>query len=136
MHSTSAWVITDGINAGVMKYVGEVLEEVRTNRDENNGVCIGIIPWNIITDKDKLKAAGDTVKYNISSSFNKGGSCLNNNHTHFLLVDQDPKNHCNAEIDFRAVLQSTIRNTEVHGMKLRLEGASKAFFLCPYNKTN
>ena len=115
MRSTSAWVITDGVNAGVMRYVGEVLEEGQANQDENNGVCIGITPWEIVTDRNRLKVAGRTVEYDMSSSFKTEGTCLDNNHTHFLLVDQDPKNHCNAEVNFRAVLQRAIRNTKFDG---------------------
>ena len=51
MRSTSTWVITDGINAGVMKYVAEVFEEIRANQDKNSGVCIGVTPWNVVTDR-------------------------------------------------------------------------------------
>ena len=102
-----------------MKYVGEVLEEGQANQDENNGVCIGITPWEIVTDRDRLKVAGCTVEYDMSSSFKTEGTCLDNNHTHFLLVDQDPKNHCNAEIDFRAVFQRAIRNTKFDGTMIR-----------------
>ena len=118
MRSTSTWVITDGINDGVIKYVGEVLEESRANQDENSGACIGITPWGIVRDHSKLEATGGTVKYDMSSSFNRKGACLDNNHTHFLLVDPDPKNLCNAEIDFRAALESAICNTKIHGKKV------------------
>ena len=120
MRSTSAWVITDGVNAGVMRYVGEILEEGQANQDENNGVCIGITPWEIVTDRSRLKVAGRTVEYDMSSSFKKESTCLDNNHTHFLLVDQDPKNHCNAEVNFRAVLQRAIRNTKFDGTMIRV----------------
>ena len=138
MRSTSAWVITDGVNAGVMKYVGEVLKEGQANEDENHGVCIGITPWEIVTDRNRLIGFGctveydmssseqnrligfgRTVEYDMSSSVNKEGTFLDNNHTHFLLVDQDPKNHCNAEIDFRAVFQRAIRNTKFDGTMIR-----------------
>ena len=102
-----------------MRYVGEVLEEGQANQDENNGVCIGITPWEIVTDRNRLKVAGHTVEYDMSSSFKTEGTCLDNNHTHFLLVDQDPKNHCNAEIDFRAVFQRAIRNTKFDGTMIR-----------------
>lgn len=121
MRSTSAWVITDGVNAGVMRYVGEILEEGQANQDENNGVCIGITPWEIVTDRNRLKVAGRTVEYDMSSSFKTEGTCLDNNHTHFLLVDQEPKNHCDAEIiNFRAVLQRAIRNTKFDGTMIRV----------------
>ena len=119
MHSTSAWVITDGVNAGVMKYVGEVLKQGQANEDENHGVCIGITPWEIVTDRNRLIGFGRTVEYDMSSSFKTEGTFLDNNHTHFLLVDQDPKNHCNAEIDFRAVFQRAIRNTKFDGTMIR-----------------
>ena len=119
MRSTSAWVITDGVNAGVMKYVGEVLKQGQANEDENHGVCIGITPWEIVTDRNRLIGFGRTVEYDMSSSFKPEGTFLDNNHTHFLLVDQDPKNHCNAEIDFRAVFQRAIRNTKFDGTMIR-----------------
>ena len=115
VRSTSTWVITDGINAGVMKYVAEVFEEIRANQDKNSGVCIGVTPWNVVTDRKKLEKTGETVAYDISSSFKKEEAYLDNNHTHFLLVDQDPDNRRDAEIDFRADLERAISNTKIHG---------------------
>ena len=93
-----------------MKYVGEALQELKADIDENNSVCIGITPWDIVTDRSKLQGAGRTVEYDMSSSFNTEGSYLDNNHTHFLLVDK-----YGANIDFRAVLELAIRNTKYDG---------------------
>ena len=41
-----------------MKYVGEALQELKADVDENNAVCIGITPWDIVTDRGKLQGAG------------------------------------------------------------------------------
>lgn len=67
-----------------------------------------------------LRVAGRTVQYDTSNNFETEGTCLDNNHTHFLLVDQDPQNHCDAEIEFRARLQRAIRNAKFDGTMIKI----------------
>ena len=116
------------MNNGVMKCVGEALQEVHTERYENNCVCIGIIPWDTVTDRDKLRTFG-TVEYDISSSFNTEGACLDNNHTHFLLVDQYPTNEAGF-CGFRTILEKAIRITKCDGNRslLNISIKQKYFF--------
>ena len=117
------------MNNGVMKCVGEALQEVHTERYENNCVCIGITPWDTVTDRDKLRTFG-TVEYDISSSFNTEGACLDNNHTHFLLVDQYPTNEDDAGFRrFRTNLEKAIRITKCDGNRSLLNISIKQKYI-------
>ena len=108
-------MITGGTNTGVMKYVGEALQGITTNINDHQyhkTVCIGIASWGIVTDRNKLACTGETVNYHISSSFITEGACLDNNHTHFLLVDNGSINKYGCEIEFRGILEKAIKDTK------------------------
>ena len=94
-----------------MEYVGEVLQEVKVDKDETYGVCIGITPWDIVTDRAMLQGLGGIVKYDMSRRFNTEGAYLDNNHTHFLLVDRYGE-----DIDLGAALERAITNTKYDGI--------------------
>ncbi|CAF4941330.1 unnamed protein product, partial [Rotaria sp. Silwood1] len=54
--TTNAWIITAGINAGVVKEVGEALSKYRY-KNQKDGIdipCIGIASWDYIAGKDQL----------------------------------------------------------------------------------
>ena len=96
-----AWVISGGTHAGVMKHVGDALQE-------SNAACIGIARWGIITDKDKLTPesieCGGTFTYNVGSWLRTEGAYLDSNHTHFLLVDSE----IGGEIKLRTALEKHV----------------------------
>ena len=111
-------MITGGLNIGVMKYVGEALHGITTNINDfeyHKTVCIGIAPWGIVADRKKLTCSRGTVNYNMTSSFNTELACLDNNHTHFLLVDNGSINKYGCEITFRNVVEKTIRDAKDNG---------------------
>ena len=117
--TTGAWVITGGTNTGVMKHVGEALQVVSkgqysTQWDSQKRVyCIGIATWGIVEHRNMLVNQSSAVKYHITNGSASKGACLDNNHTHFFLVDNGTVNRYGAEIDFRAQLEKQIMNMEV-----------------------
>ncbi|KXJ17084.1 Transient receptor potential cation channel trpm [Exaiptasia diaphana] len=52
--------------------------------------------------------AKDTVTYHMTSSMASSGACLDNNHTHFILVDNGSQGQYGVEIPFRASLENAI----------------------------
>ena len=117
--TTGAWVITGGTNTGVMKHVGEALQvvskgQIGSNMESQKRVyCIGIATWGIVEHRHLLVNSKSTVKYFMTNSSKSAGACLDNNHTHFFLVDNGTVNRYGAEIDFRASLENQIIKMEV-----------------------
>ncbi|XP_065060312.1 transient receptor potential cation channel subfamily M member 6-like isoform X1 [Rhopilema esculentum] len=117
--TSGAWVITGGTNTGVMKHVGEALQiasntQYGTQGDSNRRVyCIGIATWGIVENRNLLTNTRGTVKYYMKNSIEAAGACLDNNHTHFFLVDNGTVNQYGKEIQFRARLEKQIMKMEV-----------------------
>ena len=55
----------------------------------------------------------DVVTYHMTSSLEIQGSCMDNNHSHFLLVDDGTEGKYGGEIAFRARLQNCLSNKEI-----------------------
>ena len=107
--ATKTWVLTGGINKGLTKYIGEALRETAT------GVCMGITPWISITNR--LNLIGDRrIKYDIPKTFNMKDKYLDNNHTHFFLVDNNYAENHNTIIDFSTSLVTMLRKLQYEGM--------------------
>ncbi len=102
--TTGAWIVTSGINAGVVRHVAAAIESAgSTMRARSRIVCIGIAPWGMLKKREDLvgkvrehqmmgcmlSALQDlTVPYHPSSFSPKGRfAVLNNRHSYFLLVD-------------------------------------------------
>ena len=55
----------------------------------------------------------DVVPYQMTSSMMSQGACLDNNHTHFILVDDGRINRYGGEISFRASLENCISRKQM-----------------------
>ena len=55
------------------------------------------------------------VSYHMTSSLLSGGACLDNNHSHFILVDDGTEGKYGGEIAFRASLQNCITTKKLSG---------------------
>ena len=58
------------------------------------------------------------VTYHMTSSFLSGGACLDNNHSHFILVDDGREGKYGGEIPFRASLQNCITTKKISRSEL------------------
>ncbi|CAH3032487.1 unnamed protein product, partial [Porites lobata] len=117
--TTGAWIITGGTNTGVMRHVGEavkghtVMSRGAMLTDKTSQVhLIGIAPWGIVEHRSEL-IGEDVVTYHMTSSLEIQGSCMDNNHSHFLLVDDGTEGKYGGEIAFRARLQNCLSNKEI-----------------------
>ncbi|KAL9966190.1 hypothetical protein ACROYT_G024228 [Oculina patagonica] len=123
--STSAWIITGGTNAGVMKHVGEaVKEQAITFGSEDKVNVIGIATWGIVDRKDSLIAPKDKnglypAWYRMEQLPGSGGALLDSNHSHFLLVDNGTEGKYGVEIDLRSRFEEAV-------MKVKTDSRSTA----------
>ena len=60
----------------------------------------------------------DLVHYPMTSSMVSQGACLDNNHSHFILVDDGTVEKYGGEITFRACLEHCISNKKISRSKL------------------
>uniref|UniRef100_A0A8C5MRQ4 Transient receptor potential cation channel subfamily M member 2 n=1 Tax=Leptobrachium leishanense TaxID=445787 RepID=A0A8C5MRQ4_9ANUR len=104
--STGAWIITGGCHAGVMKHVGEAVRDF----SDSEIVLIGIATWGIVHNRRALlsKAGGAPALYPIDEGSQGELCCLDNNHTHFILVDDGTHGRYGVEIPLRARLEKYI----------------------------
>lgn len=123
--STSAWIITGGTNAGVMKHVGEAVKEQEiTFGSEDKVNVIGVASWGIVDRKDSLIATKDKnglypAMYRMENVPGSSGALLDSNHSHFLLVDNGTEGKYGVEIDLRSRFEEAV-------MKVKTDSRSAA----------
>uniref|UniRef100_A0A8C8SPV2 Transient receptor potential cation channel subfamily M member 8 n=1 Tax=Pelusios castaneus TaxID=367368 RepID=A0A8C8SPV2_9SAUR len=110
----SAWIFTGGTHYGLMKYIGEVVRDNTISRSsEENVVAIGIAAWGMISNRGSLIRSSDTEGYSsahyIMDDIKRDPLyCLDNNHTHLLLVDDGTHGHPTVEAKLRTQLEKYI----------------------------
>jgi len=127
--TTGAWIITGGTNTGVMRHVGEavrghtVMSRGAQFKDNAQQVhLIGIATWGIVDHRKILVGNQEVVPYHVTSSTLSQGACLDNNHTHFILVDDGTINKYGGEISFRASLENCISRKKMEKSCERTHG--------------
>uniref|UniRef100_A0A673C9F8 Transient receptor potential cation channel, subfamily M, member 2 n=1 Tax=Sphaeramia orbicularis TaxID=375764 RepID=A0A673C9F8_9TELE len=110
--TTGAWIITGGTNTGVMKHVGQAVRDYALSSSSIQGqiVAIGVATWGIIHNREDLvNSEGCFPAHYVMDIKGQGRlSCLDNNHTHFLLVDDGTHGHYGVEIELRSCLEKCI----------------------------
>ncbi|OAF71847.1 hypothetical protein A3Q56_00397 [Intoshia linei] len=111
--TTGSWIITGGLNTGVMKFVGSAVKEYTLiHGNKNKIVNIGIAPWGTVRNKELLINANGSypIKYTGDGKAKKGDSPLDPNHSHFILVDNGTELKFRGEINLRNRLEAGISN--------------------------
>ncbi|CAF2711036.1 unnamed protein product [Rotaria sp. Silwood2] len=105
--TTGAWIITGGMNTGIMKLVGEI---VQINPDRSRPIpLIGIATWGCVSGREDLEVNGVSVPYTKTRSNNtRGEAPLEPNHTQFIFIDDESVKKYGREIAFRAKLEQAI----------------------------
>ncbi|XP_070771465.1 transient receptor potential cation channel subfamily M member 2 [Enoplosus armatus] len=109
--TTGAWIITGGTHTGVMKHVGKAVRDYAlSNSMHGQIVAIGVATWGIIHNRDTLvHSEGCFPAHYLMDAKGQGRlSCLDNNHTHFLLVDDGTQGRYGVEIELRSRLEKCI----------------------------
>ncbi|TRY81917.1 hypothetical protein DNTS_013382 [Danionella cerebrum] len=111
--STGAWILTDGINAGVSKYVGDAVKAYGSHDHRKRNV-VGITPWGIIENNSDLVGRDGLRHYQALGNPLSKRACLNGMHSHFLLVDDGTLGKTGCQIDLRKGLERHIRYLKIH----------------------
>uniref|UniRef100_A0A8C6Y9G6 Transient receptor potential cation channel subfamily M member 8 n=1 Tax=Naja naja TaxID=35670 RepID=A0A8C6Y9G6_NAJNA len=111
--SKGAWIFTSGTHYGLMKYIGEVVRDNTISRSlEENVVAIGIAAWGMVSNREALIRSCDTETYSahyIMDDLKKDLLyCLDNNHTHLILVDNGTHGYQGTETKLRTQLEKYI----------------------------
>ncbi|XP_018644719.1 transient receptor potential cation channel,subfamily m, member, putative [Schistosoma mansoni] len=96
--TTRAWIVTSGLNLGIIRVVGDALQEQSYSTDKRmlsqQLRCIGIAPWGYVLNRNTLVATNyedhfHPIPYTVSTVIETGQPVsLNQNHTHYIFVDE------------------------------------------------
>ncbi|KAH0621730.1 hypothetical protein JD844_023341 [Phrynosoma platyrhinos] len=112
--SKGAWIFTGGTHYGLMKYIGEVVRDNTISRSsEESVVAIGIAAWGMVSNRESLIRNCDAETYYsahyILDDFKRDPLyCLDNNHTHLILVDNGTHGYPATEAKLRTQLEKYI----------------------------
>ncbi|XP_044531649.1 transient receptor potential cation channel subfamily M member 2 [Gracilinanus agilis] len=110
--TTGAWIITGGSHAGVMKQVGEAVRDFSLSSSYKEGevITIGIATWGTVHNRESLiyPTGGFPAEYILDEESQGNLSCLDNNHSHFILVDDGTHGRYGVEILLRTKLEKFI----------------------------
>ncbi|KAM7132576.1 transient receptor potential cation channel subfamily M member 2 isoform 3-T3 [Molossus nigricans] len=110
--TTGAWIITGGSHTGVMKQVGEAVRDFSLSSSYNEGevVTIGIATWGTVHNREGLihPTGGFPAEYIVDEEGQGHLTCLDSNHSHFILVDDGTHGRYGVEIPLRSKLEKFI----------------------------
>ncbi|XP_077393579.1 transient receptor potential cation channel subfamily M member 2 [Festucalex cinctus] len=107
--TTGAWIITGGTNTGVMKHVGQAVRDYSLSSSmQGQIVTIGLATWGVIHNKEVLVHSQGCFPAHYPMDVKGRLPCIDNNHTHFLLVDDGTHGRYGVEIDLRSRLEKCI----------------------------
>ncbi|XP_078142127.1 transient receptor potential cation channel subfamily M member 2 [Centroberyx gerrardi] len=110
--TTGAWIITGGTHTGVMKHVGRAVRDHALSSCSMDGqiVTIGVATWGTLHNRHALVHPEGCFPAHYSMDLQGQGrlSCLDNNHSHFLLVDDGTHGRYGVEIELRSRLEKLI----------------------------
>lgn len=119
--SARAWILTGGLNCGVMRHVGKAvrdyaiyLSDEAEASEENrraDAVCLGVATWGVVQDRWLLQTKEPIVNYEVQKRVEQG-AYLNPNHSHFLLVDDGSVMEYHKEVEFRSRLERIIADSK------------------------
>ncbi|KAM7416212.1 hypothetical protein PAMA_018335 [Pampus argenteus] len=111
--STGAWILTDGINTGVSKYVGEAVKTFG-GHDLRKRNTVGITPWGVIDNNMDLIGRDVFKPYQPLGNPLSKRACLNGFHSHFLLVDDGTLGKHGCQQGLRRRMEKHIQLQKIH----------------------
>ncbi|CAJ0571052.1 unnamed protein product, partial [Mesorhabditis spiculigera] len=106
--TTGAWIITNGVDTGVVRHVAAALEGSGSS-SRSKIVCIGITSWGTLKKREDFLGLDKEVPYHPHSFHARSRtSVLNNRHSYFLLVDNGTVNRFGADVMLRRRLEMYI----------------------------
>ena len=91
-------------------------KDITDQLKSKNTVCIGITPWN--KTKNHLELLGEDARseYQMPQTHNVQDAYLDNNHTNFLMLDNNYAENNSKVIDFSASLITGIKKLQHEGI--------------------
>lgn len=93
--STGAWILTSGLRFGITKHLGQAVRDhsLASTSSKVRVVAIGIAPWTMIHNRDMLVTArpDQPASYPTEDLPHGAVYSLDCNHSHFVLVEEDPQ---------------------------------------------
>ncbi|XP_054628683.1 transient receptor potential cation channel subfamily M member 6 isoform X3 [Dunckerocampus dactyliophorus] len=111
--STDAWILTDGINTGVSKYVGEAVKTFGGHNLRKRST-VGITPWGVIDNNTDLIGRNVFRPYQPLGNPLSKRACFNSFHSHFLLVDDGTLGKSGCQQGLRRKLEKHIQLLKIH----------------------
>ncbi|XP_071780163.2 transient receptor potential cation channel subfamily M member 6 [Centroberyx gerrardi] len=115
--STGAWILTDGVNTGVSKYVGEAVKTFGSP-DLRKRNTVGVTPWGVIDNNTDLIGRDVFRPYQPLGNPLSKRACLNGFHSHFLLVDDGTVGKHGCQQGLRRRLEKHIQLQKIHPREL------------------
>uniref|UniRef100_A0A8C6TEA6 Transient receptor potential cation channel, subfamily M, member 5 n=1 Tax=Neogobius melanostomus TaxID=47308 RepID=A0A8C6TEA6_9GOBI len=106
--STGAWILTNGLRFGITKHLGQAVRDhsLASTSSKVRVVAIGIAPWSMIHNREallKAKVGDEPTSYKPQDLPHGSVYSLDSNHSHFVLVEEDP-NKAGATSEMRVKL--------------------------------
>ncbi|XP_072289423.1 transient receptor potential cation channel subfamily M member 6 [Eucyclogobius newberryi] len=111
--STGAWILTNGINTGVSKYVGKAVK-LYGGHDLRKRNTVGITPWGVIDNNADLIGRDVFRPYQPLGNPLSKRACLNGFHSHFLFVDDGTLGKHGCHQGLRRELEKHINLQKIH----------------------
>ncbi|XP_023377711.1 transient receptor potential cation channel subfamily M member 6 isoform X1 [Pteropus vampyrus] len=111
--TTGAWIITEGINTGVSKHVGDALK-AHSSQCLRKIWTVGIPPWGIIENQRDLIGKDVVCLYQTLGNPLSKLATLNSMHSHFILSDDGTVGKYGNEMKLRRNLEKYLSLQKIH----------------------
>ncbi|XP_044143751.1 transient receptor potential cation channel subfamily M member 6 isoform X3 [Bufo gargarizans] len=111
--TTGAWIMTEGINTGVSKHVGDALK-AHASQHLRKICAIGIPPWGVIENQKDLIGKDAVCLYQTLVNPLSKLTTLNSMHSHFIMVDDGTAGKYGNEMKLRRNLEEYISLQKIH----------------------
>ncbi|XP_004396790.1 PREDICTED: transient receptor potential cation channel subfamily M member 6 isoform X3 [Odobenus rosmarus divergens] len=111
--TTGAWIITEGINTGVSKHVGDALK-AHSFQSLRKICTVGIPPWGVIENQRDLIGKDVVCLYQTLGNPLSKLTTLNSMHSHFILSDDGTVGKYGNEMKLRRNLEKYLSLQKIH----------------------
>ncbi|KAJ8782306.1 hypothetical protein J1605_010285 [Eschrichtius robustus] len=111
--TTGAWIITEGINTGVSKHVGDALK-AHSSQSLRKIWTVGIPPWGVIENRKDLIGRDAVCLYQTLGNPLSKLTTLNCMHSHFILADDGTVGKYGNEMKLRRNLEKYLSLQKIH----------------------
>ncbi|XP_058439983.1 transient receptor potential cation channel subfamily M member 6 isoform X2 [Marmota monax] len=111
--TTGAWIITEGINMGVSKHVGDALK-AHSSKSLRKIWTVGIPPWGVIENQRDLIGKDVVCMYQTLGNPLSKLTTLNCMHAHFILSDDGTVGKYGNEMKLRRNLEKHLSLQKIH----------------------